>query len=57
MDPGNWTRGHFSLENINYSLHETLSPSNPFSIPEAQAGAADFWYLIHLSVMSISDRG
>ncbi|KAK7221447.1 hypothetical protein V2G26_009450 [Clonostachys chloroleuca] len=43
MDPGNWTRGHFSLENINYSLHETLSPSNPFSIPEAQAGAADFW--------------
>ncbi|CAH0003800.1 unnamed protein product [Clonostachys byssicola] len=43
MDPQNWKRGHFPLDRLNFSLHNSLSPNTPFSVVEGQGGAADFW--------------
>ncbi|KAJ3523822.1 hypothetical protein NM208_g12305 [Fusarium decemcellulare] len=42
-NPSNWTRGYWLLDQLNYTIHERLSPSNPFAMVEYQGGAADFW--------------
>ncbi|KAF4471176.1 beta-galactosidase [Fusarium albosuccineum] len=42
-NPANWTRGYWLLDQLNYTIHERLSPSNPFAMVEYQGGAADFW--------------
>ncbi|KAM0415981.1 hypothetical protein ACHAPT_013080, partial [Fusarium lateritium] len=42
-NPSNWTRGYWLLDQFNVTVHNTFSPSTPFSMVEYQGGAADFW--------------
>lgn len=44
-DPSNWDRidALFPTELTNYTIHEQMSSSSPFSIVEYQGGSAEGW--------------